>query len=108
MNKTLVERVQCMLFEAKLPKHFLEEALFVVMHVTNLSLTIALNTDVLENIWFDKNVSCDHLCVFCCRTFVYVPNDKRFKLDVKTRHRIFIGYGHDEFGTSCIILLRGS
>jgi len=55
MNRTLVERVTCMLSEAKLPKHFWGEALLV-----NLSPIVALNTEVPDKIWFCKNVSYDH------------------------------------------------
>ena len=95
---TLVERVTCMLSEAKLPKHFLREALLVVVHVINLSLAFALNIEVPDKIWFGKHVSYDHLCVFGCRAFVHVPKDERSKLDKKAMQCIFIGYGEDEFG----------
>jgi len=95
---TLVERVTCMLSEAKLPKHFWGEALLAAVHVINLSPAVALNTEVPDKIWFGKNVSYDHLCVFGCRAFVHVPKDERSKLDKKTRQCIFIGYGEDEFG----------
>nr|KYP52472.1 Retrovirus-related Pol polyprotein from transposon TNT 1-94 [Cajanus cajan] len=98
MNKTLVERVRCMLFEAKLLKPFLGEALLAIVHVINLSPAVALNTEVSDKFWFDKNVSYDYLRVFGCKTFVYVPKDERSKLDTKTRQCIFIGYGHNEFG----------
>ena len=30
---------------------------------------------------------------------MHVPRDERSKLDSKTRQCIFIGYGHEEFGT---------
>ncbi|RDX81951.1 hypothetical protein CR513_37322, partial [Mucuna pruriens] len=32
MNKTLIERVRCILSEAKLPKHFWGEALYTIVH----------------------------------------------------------------------------
>jgi len=64
MNKTLAERVGCILFEAKLPKHFWREALLTPVHVINLSPTIALSIEVLGKIWFGKNVSHDYFLVF--------------------------------------------
>ena len=67
MNRTLVERVTCMLSEAKFPKHFWGEALLAAVHVINLSPVVALNTEVPNKIWFAKNVSYDHLRVFGCR-----------------------------------------
>ncbi|RDX71970.1 hypothetical protein CR513_48611, partial [Mucuna pruriens] len=98
MNRTLIERVRCMLSEAKLPKHFWGEALYTTMHVINLSPTVALNTEVPDKIWFGKDVKYDHLRVFDCKAFVHVQKDERSKLDMKTRQYIFIGYGHDEYG----------
>ncbi|RDY02755.1 hypothetical protein CR513_13743, partial [Mucuna pruriens] len=86
MNKTLIEKVRCMLYEARLPKHLWDETLYTTIHVTKLSLTIALDIEY------------DHLRVFDCKVFVNVPKDERSKLDMKIRQCIFIGYGQDEFG----------
>ena len=33
-----------------------------------------------------------HLKVFGCIAYVHIPNEKRTKLDPKTKDRIFIGY----------------
>ncbi|RDY07420.1 hypothetical protein CR513_08470, partial [Mucuna pruriens] len=103
MNRTLIERIRCMLFEVKLPKHFWGEALYAAVsrqavHVINLSPIIDLNTKVSDKIWFDKDVKYDHLRVFDCKAFVHVPKDKRSKLDMKTRQCIFIEYGQNEYG----------
>ncbi|RDX82110.1 hypothetical protein CR513_37143, partial [Mucuna pruriens] len=98
MNKTLIERVRCMLSKARLPKHFWGEALYTAVHVINLSLAVALNTEVSNKIWFEKDVKYNHLRIFGYKAFVHVPKDERSKLDMKTRQCIFIGYGHDEYG----------
>ncbi|RDX77794.1 hypothetical protein CR513_42027, partial [Mucuna pruriens] len=98
MNRTLIERVRCMLSKARLPKHFWGEALYTAVHVINLNPTVALNTKVLDKIWFGKDIKYDHLRVFDCKAFMHVPKDERSKLDMKTRQCIFIGYGHDEYG----------
>ena len=97
LNRTLFERVRCMLSEAKLPKHFWGEALYTMEHVINLSPVVALNSEVPNKIWFGKNVKYDHLRVFGYKAFVHVPKDKRSKLDAKSRQCIFIGYGENEF-----------
>nr|KYP49351.1 Retrovirus-related Pol polyprotein from transposon TNT 1-94 [Cajanus cajan] len=106
MNKTLFERVRCMLSDAKLPKHFWGEALYTAVHVINLTSTVILNSEVLDKIWFDKNASYDHLRVFGCKVFVHIPRDERSKLDAKTRQCIFIGYGEMNLATGFMILLR--
>ncbi|KAI4334662.1 hypothetical protein L6164_013380 [Bauhinia variegata] len=98
MNRTLIERVRCLLSEAKLPGSFWGEALYTAAHVINLSPAVALQSDVPDRVWYGKDVSYDHLHVFGCKAFVHVPKDERSKLDAKTRQCVFIGYGHDDFG----------
>ena len=98
MNRTLVDRVRCVLSEAKLPNSFWAEALDTVSYVINLSPVVALDGDVPNIVCFDKDVSYDNLKVFRCKVCVHVPKDERSKMDVKTKQCIFIGYGQDEFG----------
>ena len=98
MNRTLDERVRCVLSEDKLRNSFQAEALNTVAYVINLSLVVSLDGDVPNRVWFDKDVSYDHLKVFGCKACVHVPKDKRSKLDVKTKQCILIGYGQDELG----------
>ena len=85
MNRTLIERVRCMLSETKLPKHFWGEALYTTMHFINLSPVVALNSEVPNKIWFGNNVKYDHLRVFGCKAFVHVPKDERSKFIVKKK-----------------------
>ncbi|RDX68336.1 hypothetical protein CR513_52691, partial [Mucuna pruriens] len=106
MNKILIERVRCILSEAKFPKHFWGKTLYTTMHVINLSPVVALNTEVLDKIWFDKYVKYDHLRVFDCKTFVHVAKDEKSKLDMKTKQCIFIGYGQDEYGNKLYDLVE--
>ena len=98
MNRTLVERIRCLLSQARLPKSFWGEALSTVVHVLNLTPCVPLQFDVPDRVWTGKDVSYDHLHVFGCKAFVHIPKDERSKLDVKTRQCIFLGYGLDEFG----------
>ena len=71
MKTTLVERVRCVLSEAKLPNSFWAEALNTVAYVINLSPIVALDGDVPNRVWFDKDVSYDHLKVFGCKACVH-------------------------------------
>jgi len=52
MNKTLLEKVRCMLSYAKLPKHFWDEALYTAMHIINLTPIVILDSEVPNKIWF--------------------------------------------------------
>ena len=62
------------------------EALNTVAYVINLSPVVALDGDVPDRVWFDKDVSFDHLKVFRCKACVHVPKDERSKLNVKTNN----------------------
>ncbi|GMI67403.1 hypothetical protein HRI_000409600 [Hibiscus trionum] len=99
MNRTLIERVICLLSDAKLLRSFWAEALNTVTHVINLPPNVLLRGDVPDRVWFGKDVPYDLLRVFGCKAFFHVPKDERSKLDAKTRECIFIGYSLDgEFG----------
>ena len=101
MNKTIEERIWCMLSHSKLPNSFWGEAMRTSIDLINLSASVPLKGDVLERVWTGKYVSYDHLRVFGCRAFVHIPKDERSKLDIKAKPCIFLGYGHEEFGTGC-------
>ncbi|KAL6323545.1 hypothetical protein AAG906_039125 [Vitis piasezkii] len=98
MNRTLVERVRCLLSQSQLLRSFWGEALNTVVHVLNLTPCVPLEFDVPDRIWSNNEISYDHLCVFGCKAFVHIPKDERSKLDAKTRPCVFIGYGQDELG----------
>ncbi|KAL5863382.1 hypothetical protein ACOSQ3_000896 [Xanthoceras sorbifolium] len=98
MNRTICERVRCMLSNAKLPNSFWGEAMRTAVDLINLSPSVPLNYDVPERVWTGKDVSYKHLKVFGCRAFVHIPKDERSKLDGKAKQCIFVGHAHEEFG----------
>ena len=98
MNRTIMEKIRCMLSQAKLPKRFWDEALRTAVDVINLSPCTTLDGDVAEHVWSGKDVSYRHLRVFGCRAFAHVPDNERSKLDGKSKECIFLGYSHDQFG----------
>ena len=70
----------------------------IIMDWINLSPSIFFKSDVLEIVWIEKDISYDHLRVFDCRIFIYIPEDERSKLDGKSKQYTFLGYVYDEFG----------
>ena len=85
MNRTICDRIRCMLSHTKLPKSFLGEAMRIVVDLINLSPSYTLKGDIPERVWIGKFVYFEHLRVFGCRTFAHVPRDERSKLDNKTK-----------------------
>ena len=98
MNRTILERVRCLLSHSKLSRYFWGEAMRTTIDLINLSPSVPLNGDVPEKVWIRKEVSYDHLRVFGCRDFVHIPKDESSKLDPKAKQCIFLGYGHEKFG----------
>ncbi|GJU73662.1 urease isoform X1 [Tanacetum coccineum] len=60
MNRTLVERVRCLLSHPGLPASFWGEALNTAVHVINLTPCVPLRFDVPDRVWSDKDVSYHH------------------------------------------------
>jgi hypothetical protein len=98
MNRTIKERVRCMLSHAKLPKSFWGEAVMTAVDIINLTPSVPLEGDIPDEVWSRKKVSYNHLRVFGCRAFVHIPKDERAKLDAKTKECIYLGSPKDEFG----------
>ena len=98
MNRTICDRIRCMLSHVKLLKSFWGEAMRIVTDLINLSLLYPLEGDIPKRVWTRKFVSFEHLRVFGCRAFIHVPRDKRSKLDNKTKQCIFLGYSNEDFG----------
>jgi hypothetical protein len=98
MNRTIVEKVRCMLKMARLHKSFWGEATLMACYLINHSPSVPLGFDIPEKVWSKKVVSYSHLKVFGCKAFIHVPMENRLKLDVKTLPCIFLGYGNEEFG----------
>jgi transposase InsO family protein len=98
MNRTIVEKVRCMLKMAKLPKKFWGEAVRTTCYLINRSPSVPLKFEIPERVWSKKNVSYSHLRVFGCKAYVHIPKERRSKLDDKATPCIFLGYGNEEFG----------
>lgn len=92
MNRTLVERAKCMLFEAKLQKSFWAEAVATAAYIINRSPSRVLaETTPYEN-WTGKKPHISHLKIFGSKAMVHVPKQNRRKWDSKSRELIFVGY----------------
>ena len=97
MNRTIVEKVWCMLKLAKLLKSFWCEVVNTAVYLINISPLVPLDFDIPQRVWTRKDVPYSHLKVFGCKTFMHVLKEQRSKLDDKATPCIFIGYGDEEF-----------
>ena len=98
MNRTIVEKVRCMLKMSDLPKSFWAEAVKTAVYLINRSPSIPLGLDIPERAWKGCDPTYSHLRVFGCKAYMHVPKDQRSKLDSKTTPCVFVGYGDEEYG----------
>lgn len=97
-NRTLLERVRCMLFESNLDKRYWAEAMNTAVYLKNVSPTAAVRGNVPEGCWRDEKIDISHLRVFGCQAQVHVPKEKRSKLDKRSKTLTFVGYCTDTKG----------
>ncbi|KAL0424733.1 UNVERIFIED_CONTAM: Retrovirus-related Pol polyprotein from transposon TNT 1-94 [Sesamum radiatum] len=89
MNRTLLEKVRCMLISSGLPKSFWGEALVTAAYLINRSPSVPLNGKIPESVWTGHAVDISSLRVFGCSAFVHQSVDK---LAPRSQKCVFIGY----------------
>lgn len=95
MNRTLIEKVRCMLFDAKLTKGFWAEALFAAVDVVNVLPNSSINNLSPSELWFGRKPDIAHFKIFGSRAMVMVPQQKRKKLDKKSLECILLRHADD-------------
>lgn len=91
-NRTLLEMARSMLKTQGMPDKFWSEAVFTAAYLQNRLSTKSLNKQTPLEVWSNHKPSVSHLRVFGCICHVLVPEEKRKKLDDKSRRGVFIGY----------------
>jgi hypothetical protein len=91
LNRTLMKKMRCLLFQAKVPGEFWGEAMLTANHLRNLVPTKAGKKTPYE-LFTGKVPDVSNLRVFGCCAFVQVPAKLRGKLDKRSVKGILVGY----------------
>lgn len=91
INRTLIERVRCMLIDSGLDNRFWAEAVVTAGFLINRVPCRSQNRSP-EEIWSGRRPNLKFLRVFGCPALVHIPKEKRRKLDVKSIECIMMGY----------------
>lgn len=91
MNRTIIEKVRCMLIDSKLTKNFWAEAVCAAVDIIN---NVSSNVTPQEK-WSGKKSNYADFKVFGCRAMVWQPNVKRSKLDEKSHEYIYLRRADD-------------
>ncbi|KAH9699562.1 hypothetical protein KPL71_024410 [Citrus sinensis] len=89
MNRTLIDKVRCMLIHSKLPMSLWAEALDTACYIVNMSPSSRINFRTPYELWSSKPVDYSHLRIFGCPTYAHV---KQGKLELRAFKCVFLGY----------------
>lgn len=90
-NKTIMNAVRAILNEKQVPKVFWPEAARWCVHVQNRSPTSAVEQKTPEEAWCGEKPRVDYFRVFGCVAHAHIPDQKRSKLDDKSKRCVFLG-----------------
>ncbi|KAG8496510.1 hypothetical protein CXB51_008987 [Gossypium anomalum] len=89
MNRTIMEKVRCMLSNANLPKSFWAEAAFTVCFLINRSPSVAIEKKTPQEVWSGNPANYSDLKIFWCPAYANVDNGK---LEPRAIKCVFFGY----------------
>lgn len=92
MNRTLLDRVRCMLIDSGLSRGFWAEAVHAAVRIINSVPCKGTKDKSPEELWTGRTPDLSTFRVFGCTAFAHVPDQKRTKLDDKGIECTFVGY----------------
>ncbi|KAG8487019.1 hypothetical protein CXB51_020709 [Gossypium anomalum] len=89
INRTIMEKVRCMLLNANLPKSFWAEAASTACFLINRSPSVAIEKKTPQEVWSGNPVNYSDLKIFGCPAYAHVDNGK---LEPRSIKYVFLGY----------------
>ena len=89
MNRTIVDKIRCMLAESGFEKKFWAEAASIAVYLINRTPSAAIEFKIPEEVWSGNMVEYGHLRRFGCVAYVHTVQAKMSHRAVKD---IFMGY----------------
>lgn len=102
MNRTIVEKAKCMIFDAGLDDSYWAEACNMAVYVINRSVCASLVNKTPEEVWTNQKVDVSNLKIFGTPVMVHVPKARRKKWSPKAKSMIFVGFDSDKKGYRCL------
>ena len=89
MNRTLVDKVRCILIHSKLPMSLWAEALSTACHIVNRSPSTGINFKTPYELWYGKSADYSSLMIFGCPAYAHI---RQGKLEPRALKCVFLGY----------------
>jgi transposase InsO family protein len=93
LNRTILDKVRCMLIGSGLSQRLWGEAIFTANYVRNRSPTSEHPDKTPEEAYIGHKPSISHLRVFGSKVSVWIPESNRKKLDPRSWDGVLVGYG---------------
>ncbi|GKV44212.1 hypothetical protein SLEP1_g51411 [Rubroshorea leprosula] len=104
MNRTIMNMVRSLLFQANLPSQFWVEALHVAVHLINILPSSRLHFSTPHELLFGLPPTYDHLRAFGCACYPNLAATAPHKLAPRSTLCIFLGYPPHHKGYKCLDL----
>jgi hypothetical protein len=91
-NRTILDMVRSMLKSKGMPKEFWAEAVQCAVYVQNRCPHAAVKDQTPQEAWSGYKPTVSYLKVFGSVAYAHIPNQRRTKLDDKSKKLVFIGY----------------
>ncbi|CAF4918329.1 unnamed protein product [Pieris macdunnoughi] len=98
MNRSVVEKARCLIYDAGLEKKFWAEAVNTSVYLRNRSVVTGLNNKTPYEVWTGQKPNLSHLRIFGSVVMVHIPKERRLKWDKKANKLIFGGYAEKTKG----------
>ena len=92
MNQTLTERARSIKSHADISKKIWAEVVNYVSYLVNRSPSTAIDLQIPEEIWRGESMDYSILQIFGCSVYSLVDNQRRNKLESKSKKYIFIEF----------------
>ena len=89
MNRTLLDKIRCILFTYGLPKSFWGEVLCSAVYLVNRSSSSAIKFKCPKEIWTNRKPDLKHLRVVGCEAYSHKFDGK---LELRSTRCVFLGY----------------
>lgn len=96
-NRSIIEKAKCLLFDADLPKCYWAEAVNMATYIMNRILS-STTGNVPHEVFYGCRVDISQLKLFGTKVMMYIPKEKRTKLDKNSKEMIFVGYDDNTKG----------
>ncbi|KAG7301017.1 hypothetical protein JYU34_015390 [Plutella xylostella] len=94
LNRTIVEKARCLLFDAKLQKKLWAEAVSTAVYLRNRS-PVSGHQKTPYELWTGSKPDLSHIRVFGSTVMAHIPKQRRLKWDRKAAKYILVGYSEN-------------